>query len=517
MTLTDLTLAIGGLGLLLLGMQLLTDGLKAAAGSHLQNFLERSTQTRLRAALSGFTVTALVQSSSAVVVALLGFTNAGMLKLREAAWVVFGSNVGTTMTAWIVALIGLKLNIGVFAWPLIGFGMLIQLVRKNSVAGNVGTAIAGFGVLFVGLDTLRDAFEQVVTVLPVEQLHVTGITGVLLAVMAGAILTALVQSSSAALAIVLTASVSGVFSPLAGAAVVIGANIGTTITALLASVGATAHAKRLAAVHVLMNSVTGAVALVLLVPLWWVAELLSGGEQVTNISSGLAVFHTLFNVLGLALMWLLDTRIFRQVERWYRLPPLRSGEPRFLDKTVLQIPAMGLGAAQQELNRVLRQYIMRLRALLRDDALHADTEEDIATGELLGHIKVYLNLLSEKQLHGDEALKLAELHNSYARLIDLRDIVEKLRAAKPAHIDASLNHDMRNQLLELLSGADMKDRSEASWSALLSSIRATRNLLRHTWLTNIAANELSPTEGAALFQLASLWERSAEIIAALKA
>ena len=113
MTLTDLTLAIGGLGLLLLGMQLLTDGLKAAAGSHLQTFLERSTQTRMRAALSGFTVTALVQSSSAVVVALLGFTNAGMLKLREAAWVVFGSNVGTTMTAWIVALIGLKLNIGV--------------------------------------------------------------------------------------------------------------------------------------------------------------------------------------------------------------------------------------------------------------------------------------------------------------------------------------------------------------------------------------------------------------------
>lgn len=516
MMLTDWTLALGGLGLLLLGMQLLTDGLKAAAGSHLQSYLERSTQTRLRAALSGFTVTALVQSSSAVVLALLGFTNAGMLKLKQAAWVVFGSNVGTTMTAWIVALIGLKLNIGIVAWPLIGLGMLLQLVRRADPLGSIGLAVAGFGVLFVGLDTLREAFEQLVTILPVGQLSISGPFGILLAVLAGALLTALVQSSSAALAIVLTASVSGVFSPLAGAAVVIGANIGTTVTALLASIGATAHAKRLAAVHVLMNTVTGIAALILLVPMWWTAELLSGGEQVTNISTGLAVFHTLFNVLGVALMWLLDERIFRRVESWYRLPPLRSGEPRFLDKTVLEVPAMGLNAVQQELNRVLRQYILRLRTLLKDEAALTETEEDIATGELLAHIKTYLTKLSEKQLHGDEALLLAKLHTSHARLRDLRDIVEKLRAATPEQIDASLNHQLREQLLELLNGADMKVRPAANWASLTSSIRATRNLLRHTWLNRIAANELEPTEGAALMQLASMWERSAEIITALK-
>ncbi|OZB06938.1 MAG: hypothetical protein B7X54_00375 [Idiomarina sp. 34-48-12] len=455
MTLTDWTLALGGLGLLLLGMQLLTDGLKAAAGSHLQSYLERSTQTRLRAAFSGFTVTALVQSSSAVVVALLDFTNAGMLKLKQAAWVVFGSNVGTTMTAWIVALIGLKLNIGIVAWPLIGVGMLLQLVRRTDPLGSIGLAVAGFGVLFVGLDTLRDAFEQLVTVMPVGQLSISGPVGILLAVFAGALLTALVQSSSAALAIVLTASVSGVFSPLAGAAVVIGANIGTTVTALLASI-------------------------------------------------------------GVALMWLLDERIFRRVESWYRLPPLRSGEPRFLDKTVLEIPAMGLNAVQQELNRVLRQYILRLRTLLKDEAALIETEEDIATGELLAHIQTYLTKLSAKQLHGDEALLLAELHTSHARLRDLRDIVEKLRAAKPEQIDASLNHQLREQLLELLNGADMKDRPESNWASLASSIRATRNLLRHTWLNRIAANELEPTEGAALMQLASMWERSAEIITALK-
>lgn len=516
MTVTNWTYALGGLGLLLLGMQMLTDGLKAAAGGHLQQFLERSTQTRLRAAFSGFAVTAVVQSSSAVVVALLGFTNAGMLKLRQAAWVVFGSNVGTTMTAWIVALIGLKINIGIFAWPLIGIGMLLQLFRKQQLSGQIGLAIAGFGILFVGLDTLRDAFDHVVEVLPITRLEVTGVGGIVLAVLAGTILTALVQSSSAALAIVLTASVSGVFSPLAGAAVVVGANIGTTVTALIASTGATAHAKRLAAVHVLMNTVTGLSALILLAPMWWVAELLAGGEQVTNISTGLAVFHTLFNLLGVSLMWFIDERIFRTVERWYRLPPLRSGEPRFLDKTVLEIPAMGLNAVQQEQNRVLRQYQIRLRTLLRDSQLTAVTEEDIATGELLQHIQNYLQKLSSKSLHGNEALQLAELHGYQARLSDLRDLVEKLRKATPAQIDASLNHDLRAQLLELLSGSEMKDRPQANWQALVSSIRATRNLLRSTWLQQIARNELSPTDGAVLIQLASHWERSADLIAALQ-
>ncbi len=516
MTLADWTFALGGLGLLLLGMQLLTEGLKSAAGSHLEALLERSTQTRLRAALTGFTVTAVVQSSSAVVVALLGFTNAGMLKLRQAAWVVFGSNLGTTMTAWVVALIGLKINIGSVAWPLIGLGMLAQMLRKTTTAGNIGIALAGFGVLFVGLDTLRDAFGQVATVLELGQIHVTGLTGILLAVGAGILLTVLVQSSSAALAIVLTASVSGVFSPLVGAAVVIGANIGTTVTALLASIGATANAKRLAAVHVIMNSVTGGVALVLLVPLWWGAEILSGGQQVTNISSGLAAFHTLFNLLGLGLMWLLDEPIFRAVERWYPLPGLRTGEPRYLDKTVLEVPEMGLSAVAQEQERILRQYQVRLRALLRDSQVATNAEEDIATGELLKHIEAYLQRLSAKPLHGSGAVQLAEIYGNQSRLADLRDLVEKLRAVPVTQIDASLGDELRELLVKLLSSSEMLNRTSIDWQQLIEQIRHKRREMRAAWLEQIANNELSPTTGAALIQLVSLWERCAILISALE-
>src|SRR5690554_216578 len=127
MTFTDWAMSLGGLGFLLLGMSMMTEGLKSAAGDSLRGILERSTQTRLRALFMGFSVTAVVQSSSAVIMTTLGFTNAGMLTMRKAAWVVFGSNVGTTMTAWIVALIGLKIRVDAAALPMIGLGVVLHL------------------------------------------------------------------------------------------------------------------------------------------------------------------------------------------------------------------------------------------------------------------------------------------------------------------------------------------------------------------------------------------------------
>lgn len=140
---------LGGLGLLLLGMELLTQGLRQAAGERLRVWLQRSTRTRWRGALSGFLITALVQSSSAVTVATLGLTNAAMVNLRQAAWVVFGSNLGTTMTAWIVALIGLSWKVETLALPLIGLGVLLHVLRSGKTAGFIGTALAGFGLLFL--------------------------------------------------------------------------------------------------------------------------------------------------------------------------------------------------------------------------------------------------------------------------------------------------------------------------------------------------------------------------------
>jgi phosphate:Na+ symporter len=143
-------LALGGIGLLLLGMTLLTDGLKLAAGTALHGWIDRSTATRSRGLFAGFSLTALIQSSSAVTVATIGFVNAGLLSLEHAAWLIFGSNVGTTVTGWLVSLVGLDLDIEAFALPLVGLGILVRVVRPDDRIGAIGTAVAGFGLLFSG-------------------------------------------------------------------------------------------------------------------------------------------------------------------------------------------------------------------------------------------------------------------------------------------------------------------------------------------------------------------------------
>lgn len=186
----------GGVGLFLLGMGLMTDGLRLAAGSALARILAKSTQTRWRGLGSGMLVTAMVQSSSAVTVATIGFVNAGLLQFRQGVWVLLGANVGTTMTAWLVALVGLQFKVEALALPLIGVGMLLRLTGEGSRRGAVGMALAGFGVLFLGIDMLKDTFFGLSDV--VQLPGGSGALEVLTLVGIGVMLTVLMQSSSAA-------------------------------------------------------------------------------------------------------------------------------------------------------------------------------------------------------------------------------------------------------------------------------------------------------------------------------
>ncbi|WP_373054666.1 Na/Pi symporter, partial [Thioalkalivibrio sp.] len=170
---------LGGLGLFLLGMTLLTDGLKTAGGKALQHILGVWTRTRPRALASGMGVTALVQSSSAVTVATIGFANAGLLTLGQSVWVIFGSNVGTTMTGWLVALIGFNIRIEAFALPAIGIGALLYLFMKAARPRYLGLALAGFGLLFFGIDVLRETFEGLSATFDLSALARPGFAGLL--------------------------------------------------------------------------------------------------------------------------------------------------------------------------------------------------------------------------------------------------------------------------------------------------------------------------------------------------
>lgn len=344
---------VGGLGLFMLGMQLMTDGLKLAAGSTLRRILENSTRTPLTGILSGALITSLVQSSSAVTVAVIGFVNAGLMNLRQAITVIYGTNIGTTVTAWLVAFIGFQVEIKVFALPAVGIGMLLRLMRGSGGLGSLGEALAGFGVFFLGIDILKEAFTGISAQFALGGPEPEGLLGILLYLGIGFLLTLAMQSSSAAIALALTAVASGLFSLQLGAAVIIGAKIGTTSTAALAVIGATPNAKRVASAHVVFNLLSGLAALLLL-PL--LLQLISQGRLLLGLEPEptkiLALFHTAASVQGVLLILPLTPALVKFLKKRFRTVEEDEGRTKYLDQNIVATPVLAVHALALELGRI---------------------------------------------------------------------------------------------------------------------------------------------------------------------
>lgn len=342
---------LGGIGLFLLGMSMMTDGLKLAAGPALEQVLARSTRTRWHGLASGIAITAAVQSSSAVTVAAIGFVNAGLLSLSQALWVLFGSNVGTTFTGWLVALVGLRIQVELFALPLIGVGALARVFGRSARMGAFGLATAGFGLLFLGIGLLQRSFLGLAD--GVELPSGGGALGALALVGIGAALTVVMQASAASMTLALTAAQSGLIDVQSAAAVVIGANVGTTATAVLASFGATPNAKRAATAHVLFNVITAIVALAMLP---WLVSFIGWMREALGLdrdpAARLALFHSIFNVLGVLLMWPLADRLTTFLLARFRTAEEDEARPRHLDDNVLQVPVLAVDALRREVHRV---------------------------------------------------------------------------------------------------------------------------------------------------------------------
>jgi phosphate:Na+ symporter len=343
---------LGGLGIFLLAVTMMTDGLKLAAGDSLKDLLQRSTRTPLRGLVFGTVATSLVRSSSAVTVATIGFVNAGLLNLSQSLGVVYGANIGTTTTGWLVAFVGLDFKIETLALPMIGLGMLTRLIGGDRRIGALGEAIAGFGLFFIGIDFLRDAFAGFAGEIDVAAIRPAGPIGLVLYVGFGFLMTLLTQSSGAAIAITLSAAAGGVLALDAAAATVIGTNIGTTSTAVLAVIGATANARRVAAAHVLFNVLTGAVALLLLPAMLWIVRVAESGLGFPDAPTlALAGFHTVFNVLGVLLIWPFTARLAAFLERRFVTRTEALARPQFIDRTIIGAPGLALEALTRELER----------------------------------------------------------------------------------------------------------------------------------------------------------------------
>jgi len=359
---------LGGVGLFLLGMTVMTGGLKALAGSALRTVLGKAAATPLRGSFWGALVTLLVQSSSATTMTTIGLVSAGLLTFPQGLGLVFGANVGTTGTGWLVALIGVRVSLTAAALPMIFVGALIKLLGRGRISG-AGAALAGFGLVLFGLTTLQQGMGGLA-----ERLHPAdlpavlgspdagwwaGLLGVLALVVVGLVMTALMQSSTAAIAVTLSAHYAGAVGLDQACALIIGQNIGTATSSALAAIGASITAKRLAIAYVLFKLVAAVIALVLF-PV--VTPLIVRASHSVDGVTLLAGYHTAYNVVGVLVLLPLIDSFTRLVERM--LPERGSPLTRCLDPSALETPILAVEAVRRTIARALAAVCASVEAAL---------------------------------------------------------------------------------------------------------------------------------------------------------
>jgi phosphate:Na+ symporter len=342
---TGVTIVVGlfgGLGLFLLGIQLLADGLQKAAGDRMRRILELFTSKPINAVLTGAAVTALLQSSSTTTVMIVGFVNSGLMTLSQAAGTIMGANIGTTITAQIVSF-----NIYSLAYPLIAIGALFYYFSKKKLQRYGGMGMLGFGLLLLGLSTMSTSVSPVREYEPFLRFLIAIGDRPLLGILAGALFTAIVQSSSATTGLVIAFSWQGLLSLPAGLALIIGANLGTCITVVLASLGSPVTAKRTALTHVLFN-LAGVLLFAIFRQPFTRLVLLTGSTVARQIANA----HTLFNVLTTLILFPLLPRFVKLVTA---IVPGDDGifefKPRHLDERLIRTPG-ALISAQNEAVRM---------------------------------------------------------------------------------------------------------------------------------------------------------------------
>jgi phosphate:Na+ symporter len=392
---TDILTLLGALGLFLYGMKVMSDALLELAGDRMRSILSTTTSNRYFAVLTGFTITAVIQSSSATTLMVISFTNAGLLTLREAIGVIMGANIGTTVTAWLISIFGFKVSISAMALPLVGLGFLLTLFKKKHYQ-HWGYFIIGFAVLFIGLQFLKESVPDIRNN-PDILAFLSGYTSmgffsILLFLLIGTLLTMVVQSSSAAMALTLLMTYEGWIPFDMAAAMVLGQNVGTTITAYLASLIANFQAKRAARAHLIFNLLGVAWTLLLFYPFLRLMEFVvlrtegsSPFVEAAAVPVALSLFHTFFNILNTALLIGFVDHIARIVERV--VPEVLEKEveidqPVYLSKSSLEFSQTGIKALFDESLRLLQN--AAYKAIAHGLSVHReDLQSDTGLKELV--------------------------------------------------------------------------------------------------------------------------------------
>ncbi|MFC1570565.1 Na/Pi cotransporter family protein [Candidatus Omnitrophota bacterium] len=438
---------VGGLGLFFFGMQTMSEGLKKIAGDRLKKILHMATKVPIIAVLVGAAVTCFIQSSSATTVMVVGFVNAGLLALKQAISVVIGANIGTTFTAWLVSSMSV-FKVTQYALPAIGVGFLFMKFGKTRNQRFWGQVLMGFGFLFLGLSFLKDAFAPLKKSENLKNIFIMFSDNPLLGVLVGIIFTVLLQSSSATIAIVQVLAFGGLISFEAAVPIILGDNIGTTITAQMAAFGTNLNARRTAMAHSLFN-VIGVAYMLVFVYAGWVGKathyFIPGGITTKNVMFCIAVFHSAFNVIN-TLVFLPFLGLLEKASIF--LVPKKKGAvemgTQYLEKHLLETPPIALEQARKEAVRMLEMALASVHNAVKSffdndkRPLKPIANLEQAVDNLQSEITQYLVELSQRNLLPEESEELPVLIHSVNDIERIGDHSENIMELAERKIEEKL-------------------------------------------------------------------------------
>ena len=503
MVLQILTL-IGALGMFLYGMNTMSSGLQKAAGEKLRNFLAAMTSNPVKGVLTGLGITAIIQSSSATTVMVVGFVNAGLLTLTQAVGVIMGANIGTTVTAWLISLLGFKMDISILSIPLMAVGFICSMAKKSRTK-NIGEFIIGFALLFLGLSFMKESVPDLEThpeVLSfISRWTGFGFGSVLIFLAFGTLLTLVLQSSSATVALTLIMLNMGWIPFEMAAAMVLGENIGTTITANIAAAVGNVQAKRAAIAHTLFN-ITGVIwALALFKPfLAFIGKIITllgypdptttsfvgemGGEQTeasTAALYGISMLHTMFNLINTciliwfipwivkAVMWIIKSPSKPEEEN-FKLKYINAGHVATAEMAIEQamkeivhfaeISRKGLGYVKCAINEQDPEKFEEYRQkLVKYEEISDRIEYEIAS---------FMNSLSKEDISGDSKAQIRSMYKIISELESLGDsgeAISRILSRKNAHGKVFDKEEIRTLTL-------MTDRVDKAYEVMIANLNA---------------------------------------------
>ncbi|NCB11050.1 MAG: Na/Pi cotransporter family protein [Erysipelotrichia bacterium] len=331
-------------------MFFMQDGFKQLSGGILEKLLEKFTSNTLYAIATGFLSTSVVQSSTIITLIVVSFLSAELLTLVQAVGIVFGSNVGSTTTAWIVSSLGVDVKISTYAFPMLVFGVVLRFFKSNGVKGS-GNVLLGLGFIFLGISYMKDGFDIMKNSIDLASYAMEGYLGIIVYILIGILITVVIQSSAATLAIVITALNADSITYVNAIALAIGANVGTTLTTILASFASNENGKRVALIHFLFNLISATFITILIYQFIDLTDFIAPflGVSDNNYGMKLALFHTIFSVTGVILLTPAISLLVKLSEKLIQKKVSSASKPKYLNKSVLSNPDASLAALRKEI------------------------------------------------------------------------------------------------------------------------------------------------------------------------